>query len=107
MQNAKKGLTFATMPLKDLRSRAIIMLRVRTYARSGDIGVINRTFVGDANDFAAGCHGTKSVPSIVQVRLMNHKIISSMRQTLFGYGDLEDIPYEQVMIIAQLQYHNH
>jgi hypothetical protein len=38
---------------------------------------------------------------------MNHKIISSMRQTLFGYGDLEDIPYEQVMIIAQLQYHNH
>jgi hypothetical protein len=38
------------------------------YSRSGDIGVINRTFTGDAHDFAAGCHGTKSVPSIEQVR---------------------------------------
>jgi hypothetical protein len=51
--------------------------------------------------------GIDRMIAAADMRLMNHKIISSMRQTLFGYGDLEDIPYEQVMIIAQLQYHNH
>jgi hypothetical protein len=51
--------------------------------------------------------GIDRMTAAADMRLMNHKIISSMRQTLFGYGDLEDIPYEQVMIIAQLQYHNH
>ena len=41
----KAGIRFETMPLKTLRTRALMLGRIKTHGRSADMAVVNRAFV--------------------------------------------------------------
>ena len=66
--DCKNGMTFWLMSLYELRSRMAMLGRIKTMGRSGDIGVINRMFAGDIDDYAAGCQGDKQNNQILNVR---------------------------------------
>ena len=66
--DCKNGMTFWLMSLYELRSRMAMLGRIKTMGRSGDIGVINRMFAGDTDDYAAGCQGDKQNNQILNVR---------------------------------------
>ena len=64
----EKGLRFVSMKLKDLRSRAMFLLRVKTFGRSADMSVINRIFTTDPDCEVAGIIGNRALDVIEQVR---------------------------------------
>ena len=64
----EKGLRFVSMKLKDLRSRAMFLLRVKTFGRSADMSVINRIFTTDPDSDVAGIIGNRALDVIEQVR---------------------------------------
>eukprot|EP01048_Picozoa_sp_COSAG05_P002343 COSAG05_NODE_94_length_19565_cov_15.870133_3_plen_276_part_00 len=63
-----KGVRFETMPLKTLRTRALMLGRIKTHGRSADMAVVNRAFVNSVDDDVAGLLGDASLNCIEQIR---------------------------------------